>query len=213
MLPTFKTSFWRSVCALHANWAKAQESNAEKLLAHGKSRDEVLATVVKPLVEWRRMHAESILSASPDHLRTLAKTFVSNLQFLLTQDDQACYGYISEGELSPTVLPLFGKQAYVGKLGSQTEATIAAAQNGTTAKKIYREPTSEDFSDLANLLLKRGWTDIDLEVFSDPKQLSNAPASKVCTLVTQWFETQLQMPPSDKQMRLLATSLQPVVGG
>lgn len=212
-LPIFKTQFWQSFNALYPAWAKAQESNAGKLQANGKTTDEVLATVVKSLVEWRRENADKILAASPDHLRTLAKTFVSNLQFLVKQDVQACYGYISKGELSPTVLPLFGKQAYVGKLGSQTEAIIAAAQNGTTAKKSYPEPINQDFRDLANLLLKRGWTETDLKMFSDPTQLSNAPASKVCTLVTQWFETQLQMPPSDKQMRLLATSLQPVVRG
>ena len=212
-LPIFKTQFWQSFNALYPAWAKAQESNAGKLQANGKTTDEVLATVVKSLVDWRRENADKILAASPDHLRTLAKTFVSNLQFLVTQDVQACYGYISKGELSPTVLPLFGNQAYVGKLGSQTEATIAAAQNGITSKKSYPEPINQDFTDLANLLVKRGWTETDLKLFSDPTELSNAPASKVCTLVTQWFETQLQMPPSDKQMRLLATSLQPVVRG
>ncbi|MEM8971510.1 MAG: GYF domain-containing protein [Pseudomonadota bacterium] len=212
-LPIFKTQFWQSFNSLYPAWAKAQESNAGKLQANGKSSDEVLAGVVKSLVEWRRSNADKILAASPDHLRTLAKTFVANLQFLVTQDVQACYGYISKGELSPTVLPLFGNPDYVGQLGTQTEATIAAAQNGTSTKKTYKEPVNEDFTFLANLLVKRGWTESDLKMFSDPTELSTAPASKVCTLVTQWFQTQLEMPPSDKQMRLLATSLQPVVRG
>ncbi len=212
-LPIFKTQFWQSFNSLYPAWAKAQESNAGKLQANGKSSDEVLAGVVKSLVEWRRSNADKILAASPDHLRTLAKTFVANLQFLVTQDVQACYGYISKGELSPTVLPLFGNPNYVDQLGTQTEATIAAAQNGSSTKKKYPEPVNEDFTFLANLLVKRGWTEADLKMFSDPTELSTAPASKVCKLVTQWFETQLQMPPSDKQMRLLATSLQPVVRG
>ena len=108
------------------------------------------------------------MAASLDHFRTLAKTFVSNLQFLVTQDVLASYGYMSKGELRPTVLLLFVKQAYVGKLGSQTEAIIAAAQNGTTAKKSYPEPVNQDFSELANLLLNRGWTAADLKMFSDP---------------------------------------------
>ena len=124
--------------------------------------------MVKSLVEWRHENADKILAASPDHLRTLAKTFVSNLQFLVTQDVQACYGYMSKGELRPTVLLLFGKQAYVGRLGSQTEAIITVAQNGTTAKKSYPEPVNQDFSDLANLLLNRGWTAADLKMFFDP---------------------------------------------
>lgn len=212
-LPIFQSQFWRSFNALYPAWAKAQESNAGKLQANGKSSDEVLATVVKSVVEWRRSNADKILAASPDHLRTLAKTFVANLKFLVTQDVQACYGYISKGELSPTVLPLFGNPTYVGQLGIQTEAIIAAAQNGTTAKQAYAEPINKDFTDLTNLLVKRGWSEADLKMFSDPTELSTAPASKVCTLVTQWFETQLQMPPSSQQMRLLATSLQPVVRG
>ena len=73
--------------------------------ADGKSDNEVLVALVKSIVEWRRKRADAILSASPEYLRKLAEAFVSNLRFLVSQDVQACYGFISKGEVSPTVLP------------------------------------------------------------------------------------------------------------
>ncbi|MGI9424484.1 MAG: GYF domain-containing protein [Hyphomicrobiaceae bacterium] len=212
-LPLLQSKFWQSFVTEYPDWAKQQESAAEQMRSDGKTDNEILVALVKSIVDWRRKRADTILSASPDYLRKLAETFVANLRFLVSQDVQACYGFISKGEISPTVLPFFTDTNHVERLGTQTNAIVAAARDGASAKRTYSEPASGDFTDLANMLIKRGWTESDLEMFSDPTKLSTAPAGKVCSLVTEWFETQLQMPAGDKQMRLLATSLQPVVRG
>lgn len=209
----FKGKAWQAFARQYPNWVKDQETAVEKMRTEGRSKDEILAFVINAIVKWRRKNADNIMKASPDHLRSLAKSFVANLKFLVEQDVQACYGFISKGELSPAVMPYYGNDAQADVLGSQTEAIIAAAKNSNLATTTYEAPSPPDFNKLAQLLIQRGWSEDDLKMFSDPTALSSAPADKVCKLVTEWFDTQLQMAPSEQQMRLLATSLQPVVRG
>lgn len=208
-----QSKLWQSFVSQFPDWASEKKAAAAQLRSAGKSEDEVLTYLINSIVDWRRQNADKVLAASPEHLRTLAKSFVANLKFLVEQDVQACYGFISKGEISPAVLPLFKDANQAGILGAQTEAIVAAAQNGGSTQTAYNAPQSSDFTDLAALLKGRGWSDADLKMFSDPAALSSAPAGKVCKLVTEWFDTQLAMPAGDKQMRLLATSLQPVVRG
>ncbi|MGI9520283.1 MAG: DUF4339 domain-containing protein [Hyphomicrobiaceae bacterium] len=202
---TFKTAF--------PDWTNRRESEVEQLKSQGKENDEVLVHLMRSIVRWRRENAERVLTAPPEQLRSLAKSFVGNLQYLVSQDVKACYGFISKGELSPNVLPLYKDPRPVGVLSSQTQAIVLAAQANTDNRTQYSQPSAKDFNRLAKLLIQRGWSEQDLKMFSDPAALSSAPAEKVCKLVMEWFDTQLQMPPSDQQMRLLATSLRPVVRG
>ena len=60
---------------------------------------------------------------------------------------------------------------------------------------------------------KRGWTQADMQLFSDERALSRAPPEKVCQLVTDWFAAQLDIKDQDIQLRLLVDSLKPVVAG
>ena len=212
-LGLLKTKFWQVLKQQDSDWVRRQEDAITKLRKQGKTVDERLAFAVSAIVDWRRSNADKVLTASPDHLRSLARTFVANLKYLVSKDVQACYGFISKGELSPAVLPLYKDARQAGILGTQTEAIVAAAKNTGGKSTQYLQPAPPDFNKLAQLLIKRGWSEGDLKMFSDPTALSSAPAAKVCKLVTEWFDTQLQMPPSDLQMRLLATSLQPVVRG
>ena len=208
-----ESKMWQTFEREYPDWARKKETSATKLRSEGKSSDEVLAYLVGSIVQWRRANADKVLTAPPDSLRSLAKTFVANLRLLVEKDVQACYGFISKGELSPQVLPLFKDKQVAPVLGTQTEAIIAAAQSAGSAQTTYLSPSPPDFNKLARLLIKRGWSEADLKMFSDPAALSSAPADKVCKLVTEWFDTQLQMPAGEQQMRLLATSLQPVVRG
>ncbi|MGI9409675.1 MAG: GYF domain-containing protein [Hyphomicrobiaceae bacterium] len=212
-LDFLNSKMWQTFEREYPDWARKHETSASKLSSEGKSSDEVLAYLVGSVVQWRRANADKVLTAPPDNLRSLAKTFVANLRLLVQKDVQACYGFISKGELSPQVLPLFKDKQVAPVLGTQTEAIIAAAQSAGSAQTTYLSPSPPDFNKLARLLIKRGWTEADLKMFSDPAALSSAPADKVCKLVTEWFDTQLQMPAGEQQMRLLATSLQPVVRG
>ncbi len=212
-LSLLNSAFWQALKQQDADWAGRQEKAIERLRQQGKSADELVEFSVGAVVDWRRSNADRVLSAAPDHLRKLAQTFVENLKYLVSKDVQACYGFISKGELSPAVLPFYKEPAPTKVLGSQMEAIIAAARNDGQSATKYLQPSPPDFRKLAQLLLQRGWTEDDLKLFSNPDALSSAPADKVCRLVTEWFDTQLQMPPSDLQMRLLATSLSPVVRG
>jgi hypothetical protein len=212
-LAILQSSFWQALKAEDGEWAQRQEKAIAQLQNDGKTGDEVLAFAVNAIVDWRRSHADKILTASPEHLRSLAKSFVANLKFLVGQNVQACYGFISKGELSPAVLPFYKEPQQAKVLGTQMQAIIAAARNDGGESTQYLEPEPPDFNVLAQMLLKRGWSEADLKLFSDPGALSTAPAEKVCKLVTEWFDTQLQMQPGEQQMRLLATSLQPVVRG
>ena len=88
--------------------------------------------------------------------------------------------------------------------------SIAASRKGTHR---YAEPSKADFDVLSQELRKRGWSQGDLRLFSDPAALSKAPHEKVCGLVLEWFETQLSLPDGPQKMRLLTASLNPVVAG
>ena len=212
-LVLLSTNFWRALRSYDPEWVNLQEGSIEKLKVQGKSDDERLEFIVNAIVDWRRSNADKILSAPPQELRKLARSFVLNLQHLASQNVRACYGFISKGELSPIVLPLYNEPSHLRVLETQGQAFVSALRNHSDTNTQYPQPRPNDFNALAQMLLKRGWSETDLEMFSDAAALSSAPAEKVCKLVTEWFDTQLQMQPSDQQMRLLATSLEPVVRG
>ena len=212
-LVLLSTNFWRALRSYDPEWVNLQEGSIEKLKVQGKSDDERLEFIVNAIVDWRRSNADKILSAPPQELRKLARSFVLNLQHLASQNVRACYGFISKGELSPIVLPLYNEPSHLRVLETQGQAFVSALRNHSDTNTQYPQPGPNDFNALAQMLLKRGWSETDLEMFSDAAALSSAPAEKVCKLVTEWFDTQLQMQPSDQQMRLLATSLEPVVRG
>lgn len=212
-LVLLSTDFWQALRSHDLGWASYQEEAIEKLRAQGKSDEERLEFIVNAIVDWRRSNADKILSAPPQELRKLARSFVLNLEHLASQNVRACYGFISKGELSPVVLPLYNEPSHLRVLETQGQAFVSALRNHNDTHTEYPPPEPDDFNALAKMLLKRGWSEQDLKMFSDPAALSSAPAEKVCKLVTEWFDTQLQMPPSDQQMRLLATSLEPVVRG
>ncbi len=212
-LTLMAAKFWTDMRGYDPAWASRQEQAIEKLRSEGRPEAERLEFAVSALVDWRRSNADKILTASPEYLRQLARAFITNLKHLVSQNVKACYGFISQGELSPSVLPMYNDPLHLAMLGTQSEAIIAAAGNNNAQTTQYGEPSDDDFKALTQLLFSRGWTESDVKLFSNPSALSSAPESTVCKLVTEWFETQLQMPPGEQQMRLLATSLQPVIRG
>ena len=70
-----------------------------------------------------------------------------------------------------------------------------------------------DYDALAGDLAKRGWTQADMQLFSDERALARASPEKVCQLVHDWFAAQLDVKDPDMQLRLLVDSLKPVVAG
>ncbi|MEN2495153.1 MAG: hypothetical protein TECD_01071 [Hyphomicrobiaceae bacterium hypho_1] len=212
-LALLSTKFWNDIRNQDEVWARRQEKSLAKLRTNSKSEAERLKFAVKALVNWRRQNADKILTANPNHLRQLAKTFTNSLKYLANQNIKACYGFISQGELSPSVLKLYNNKTHLAVLGEQVEAIVAAAKNKNLTLELYPEPNEDDFKTMTRLLNGRGWTQEDIDLFSNPAALSSAPEAKVCKLVTEWFEVQLNLSSSSSQIRLLAASLRPVIRG
>ncbi|HFB2048503.1 MAG: DUF4339 domain-containing protein [Hyphomicrobiaceae bacterium] len=212
-LTILSEKFWSDMRAHDGVWAGEQEQLLAKLRSNGRPELERLEFVVSALVSWRRRNADKILTTEPYYLRQIAQTFADNLRYLQNQDVKACYGFISQGELSPSVLTLYNNATHLTVLGAQIEAIIAAAENRGQNSESYSEPSEDDFKVMTKLLSNRGWTQGDVNLFSNPAALSVAPEATVCRLVSEWFEVQLQVSSTDRQMRLLAASLSPVIRG
>lgn len=207
------TPLWATFKAGFPHWAKKLDDRAQAMKSAGASEDEIGNVVIRAMVQLRRQNAAVALSAPPENLQTVATAFVANLKFLRKTSIDACYGFIAEGDLSKQVLPLMLDPARMGPLHRQSIAVMRAINAGRSSKIAYASPKKEDFEALSSELTKRGWSRDDLQLFSDPTALSKAPHEQVCRLVTEWFETQLQMPDGEQKMRLLTASLSPVVAG
>jgi hypothetical protein len=66
---------------------------------------------------------------------------------------------------------------------------------------------------LAKELTSRGWSDADLKIFSDPKELARSSPEQVCKMVQDWFAAQMAIKDAEIRQRLLIESLRPVVAG
>jgi hypothetical protein len=77
----------------------------------------------------------------------------------------------------------------------------------------YPQPRNTDYDALAADLTERGWSQADLQLFSDERALAHAGPEKVCQMVRDWFAAQLALRDPDMQLRLLVDSLKPIVSG
>lgn len=211
--PLFGTPLWASFQSGFPDWADKITQKAGSMKSAGASDTDISKVVLQSLVELRRSNASTALKAPPDNLKAIAQAFVSNLKFLRQTSVAACYGFIAEGDMNASVLPLMSEPSRSGPLLNQSTAVFRAIEAGKQSELSYGSPTKEDFDALSDELRRRGWAQEDLKLFSDPQALSSAPHDQVCKLVTDWFETQLSLPDGDRKMRLLNASLNPVVAG
>jgi hypothetical protein len=133
---------------------------------------------------------------------------------LRKHSDQACYEFIAQGEVGPTVFSfLQGASPYTAALQSQLTAVFEGIADGRKSPRVYPGPRKTDYDTLAGELTKRGWSQADMALFSDEQALARASPEKVCQLVHDWFAAQLGLKDADMQLRLLVDSLKPVVAG
>ena len=131
---------------------------------------------------------------------------------LRKQSIDACFAFISQGEASPVIVSLMQSPQHAAPLQAQLTAVFEAIADGRKTARVYpsrERATTTRWPDLA----KRGWTQADMQLFSDERALSRAPPEKVCQLVPDWFAAQLDIKDQDIQLRLLVDSLKPVVAG
>jgi hypothetical protein len=186
---------------------------AQRLRSERKDDAAVARYLSEQLVQLRRNFVDDALGASPATLKKIAETFVTNLLKLNRESVDACYSFISHGEASSGYLPYLANKDLSDALQDQLLAVFRAAAEGRRDRQQPLPPRKSDYDQLARLLMQRGWSTQDLQVFSDPRALGRAQPVVVCRLVREWFQTQLALDDTGSQVRLLVESLRPVVGG
>lgn len=204
---------WQLIRLEFPHWYQEHLEEAARLQSERRERGFVARRLEQALAALRRQHAQDALAASPAALRQIAETFLGNLQLLSSQSVQACYGFISQGETSPHVIELMRTPEHAEVLQRQVTAVFRAIVEGRRSPRAYTPPQQSDYQLLSTELTKRGWTEKDVLLFSNPRQLAQAPPEEVCRLVKDWFAAQLSITDEESQLRLLRESLTPVVSG
>ncbi len=212
-VPLLTSEPWRYAEASFANWTSEHTETARRMAVDGHTKEDINDALIKAFVRFRRDNAEAALLAPADSLKAVAEAFVINLETLKAVSPNMCYAFISSGESAPEVASLFFDEAARGGLEAQMLTIFKAVVDARSSQTRRDAPVKADFETLAKDLARQGWTQADLELFSDPKALSRAQPDVVCRLVTQWFSTQTQLADPVIRDRLIAASLRPVIGG
>jgi hypothetical protein len=146
-------------------------------------------------------------------LKRIASTFHDNIAELRKESTDACYAYISQGEASPVIVSLLQGSPHTARLQTQLVSVFEAIADGRKMPRVYAKPRKTDFETIATALTVLGWSQVDMQVFSDERELAKAAPEKICQLIHDWFRAQLELKDPDVQLRLLVDSLRPVVKG
>jgi hypothetical protein len=207
------TPLWRVLKRDFSDWYGERLRQAASLAAQKKDDAAIGQEMARALVALRRQNVNYALSASFPKLKAVAQTFYENVVGLQSQSTDACFEFISQGEASSTVVALLQGSAHVARLQAQLTAVFEAIAEGRTTARVYPQPHKSDYDALAGDLMRRGWTQADMQLFSDERALAHAGSAKVCQMVHDWFAAQLAITDPDMQLRLLVDSLKPVVAG
>jgi len=208
------TPLWRVLKREFPDWYAERLKEAASLAAENKGDGAISQRMAQALVALRRQNAAHALAASFPHLKAIASSFFANLVELRKQSVEACYEFVSHGEASPLIISLMQRPAQATHLQAQLVDVFEAIADGRKTPRVYPQPRKTDYDALAaDLTTKRGWSQADLQLFSDERALARAGPEKVCQLVHDWFAAQLAIKDPDTQLRLLVDSLKPVVAG
>ena len=208
-----QTALWRVIKQVFPDWYGERLQDAQKLKTENHDETAVAKSLSEGLVALRRKHAAKALAASPKRLVAVAQSFLDNLNALSKHSTEACYGFISNGETNPLVMNLMLGSKLTAPLQHQVTSVFEAIGEGTKSPQNYAPPRKTDYDLLAQELTARGWSQADLQLFSDPRALSRASQSQVCKMVQDWFAAQIAIKDSEVQTRLLVELLRPVVAG
>ena len=204
---------WQLVRAEFPEWHADRQREAGRLAAEGKDEAAIVRYLAEQLLALRRNHGDDALGASPEALKKIAESFVANLLAFNRESVDACYSLISRGEASNAVLALMGKKELSDGIDAQLITVFEAIAEGRKQRARHLPPGKSDYDQLVRELGKKGWTDLDLQIFSDARALGRAQPVVVCRLVREWFQAHLALEDSGTQVRLLVESLRPVIGG
>ena len=208
-----RAELWQLLKKEFPDWYTQRVLDTARLKSEGKTEKEIAQQLAEQLVALRRKHVSDALAASGQHLKSVASSFLDNLERLSKHSIDACYGFISQGETSPLIVELTRASEHRPALQQQSAAIFAAIAEGRRTPAVHKPPTREDYDKLAIQLAKRGWSPVDLQLFSDARSLAKATPERVCKMVQDWFAAQLAVGEEDVQVRLLIEALKPVVAG
>jgi hypothetical protein len=208
-----RVELWQLLKKEFPDWYQERVRDTARSKSDGKADLEISQQLAEQLVELRRKHVKDALAASAQHLKTVASSFLGNLESLSRHSVDACYGFISQGETSPLIVELARASEHTTSLQQQSAAIFAAIAEGRRAPATHAPPTRDDYDKLAIQLGKRGWSPLDLQLFADSRSLSRAKPERVCKMVKDWFAAQLAVDDDEVQVRLLIEALKPVVAG
>jgi hypothetical protein len=208
-----KVPLWRVLKRDYPDWYKARINDAAELTRTKQPDTVITQRTAEELAKLRRQYAGDALSATAPQLQAIAASFSESLIRLRKHSVDACYTFISAGEANPQIVPLLQMPDIAELVHKQWLAVFNAVAEGRKQPRVYPPPKQGDYDVLVKELQARGWTQGDMQLFSDSRALAKATPEKVCTLVTQWFESQMMIKDPDAKLRLLVDSLRPVVAG
>jgi hypothetical protein len=212
--PTLQTTpLWRVLKRDYPEWYADRLKEIGTLAEEKKDDLAIGQQLARALVTLRRQNAGVALAAGFPRLKAIAATFYENLVQLGNYSSEACFELISKGEAGPGVVTLMQNPSFTPHLQAQMLAVFEAIADGRKSARAYPQPRKTDYDALAADLGKLGWSQADLQLFSDERALAQAGHDKVCQLVRDWFAAQLALKDPDMQLRLLVDSLKPIVAG
>lgn len=206
-------TLWVAVKQEFPDWYQARVAEVARLSAEKKDQIEITRYLVGELVALRRENAKHALAASTPRHKELAAAFLANLKQLSLESGDGCYDFISKGEQSPTIVARMDDPAKSAEIETQMVAIVAAIGEGKRQPAEHAAPVKTDYDVLAGELGRLGWTQADMQLFANPKELAKAPRARVCNMLKDWFTAHLAIQDPSTQERLLFETLKPVISG
>lgn len=208
-----KSPLWSVAKREFPEWYQARVSEVARLEAQQSPPPATAKYLVEQLVQLRRSNADAALAASHPRLKGIATAFLDNLTKLAEHGAETCYGFISQGETNPRIIELFQSSPLTVPIELQAAAILEAIAEGRKSPSQHTRPQKPDYDQLAAQLTKLGWSQADMQLFSDPKALARAEPIRICKMVQDWFRAHIAVPDAAVQERLLFETLRPVVAG
>lgn len=206
-------TMWVAVKQEFPDWYQARVAEVARLSAQNAEPDDITRYLIGELVTLRRENAQHALAASTARHKQLATAFLANLKRLSEESGDGCYDFISKGESSPTIVARLDDPAKSTEIEAQVVAIVGAIVEGRSHPAEHAAPIKTDYDVLAGELGRLGWTQADMQLFADPKALAQAPRSRVCSMLKDWFTAHLSIEDPNTQERLLFETLKPVISG